>query len=97
MRVGHVPLVAYRRPGDPAVGGEVSDAIRRHAARGIPIRAVMLERLGPNVWHESPAQAMAVLEELEETAKLWRSASPRPEPLSEVQINELRRSFGARW
>jgi hypothetical protein len=31
----------------------------------------MLERLGPNVWHETPAAAMAVLEELEETAKLW--------------------------
>jgi ribulose-5-phosphate 4-epimerase/fuculose-1-phosphate aldolase len=31
----------------------------------------MLERLGPNVWHQTPAAAMAVLEELEETARLW--------------------------
>jgi len=30
----------------------------------------MLDRLGPNVWHESPAAACAVLEELEETARL---------------------------
>ena len=31
----------------------------------------MLERLGPMVWHNSPAAAMALLEELEETARLW--------------------------
>ena len=35
-----------------------------------PIRAVMLSRLGPNVWHQDLTQAMATLEELEETAKL---------------------------
>ncbi|HYF17612.1 MAG TPA: aldolase, partial [Ramlibacter sp.] len=60
-------------------------------------RAVMLERLGPNVWHDSPAQAMAVLEELEETARLMSLAPTPPAPLGEVQIEELRKSFGARW
>ena len=27
------------------------------AARGAPVCAVVFERLGPNVWHRSPAQA----------------------------------------
>jgi hypothetical protein len=57
----------------------------------------MLQRLGPNVWQDSPGSAMAVLEELEETARLAVLASPAPTPLSEEQIDELRRTFGARW
>ena len=97
MKVGHVPLIAYHRPGDAAVGELVSAAVARFAARGAPIRAVMLDRLGPNVWHESPASAMAVLEELEETAKLWLHAGRAAEPLAGLQIDELRRAFGARW
>jgi ribulose-5-phosphate 4-epimerase/fuculose-1-phosphate aldolase len=58
----------------------------------------MLTRLGPNVWHDTPAAAMAVLEELEETARLQQLAqAARPEPLNADQIDELRRTFGARW
>jgi ribulose-5-phosphate 4-epimerase/fuculose-1-phosphate aldolase len=97
MKVGHVPLIDYRRPGDPEAGTMVSSTIVRMRAKGSPIRAAMLDRLGPNVWHESPAAAMAVLEELEETARRWLSCTPRPEPLSEAQIDELRRQFGASW
>jgi len=55
----------------------------------------MLDRLGPNVWHRTPGQASAVLEELEETARLWLLT--RPSPLDEAQIDELRRQFGASW
>jgi ribulose-5-phosphate 4-epimerase/fuculose-1-phosphate aldolase len=97
MKVGHVPLVSYHRPGDPAVAELVAARIAAFAARGTPIRAVMLERLGPNVWHRTPAEAMAVLEELEETAKLWLLARPKPAPLNEAQIDSLRQAFGARW
>jgi ribulose-5-phosphate 4-epimerase/fuculose-1-phosphate aldolase len=97
MKVGRVPLVDYHRPGDPVVGDLVSEIITRTQQRGTPIRAVMLDRLGPNVWHSSPAQAMAVLEELEETARLWLMTTPRPVPLDEPAINELRRHFGAAW
>jgi len=97
MKVGHVPLLAYCRPGDPAVGDRVAAAIAAAAARGAPIRAVMLSRLGPNVWHETPAAAMAVLEELEETARLWLATTPGPLPLTAAQIDELRAAFGARW
>jgi ribulose-5-phosphate 4-epimerase/fuculose-1-phosphate aldolase len=97
MKVGHVPLIPYHRPGDPAVADLVAERIERFAARGTPIRAVMLERLGPNVWHAGPAEAMAVLEELEETARLWLMTDPRPAPLDDSRIDALRRHFGASW
>ncbi len=97
MKVGHVPLIEYRRPGDATTGEQVARVIGQMQAKGTPIRAAMLERLGPNVWHESPAEAMAVLEELEETARLWLSCTPKPEPLTGAQIDELRRQFGASW
>lgn len=97
MKVGHVPLIPYHRPGDAAVAELVAARIAAMVARGTPIRAVMLERLGPNVWHRTPAEASAVLEELEETARLWLLTSPRPQPLGEAQIDELRRAFGAVW
>jgi 3-dehydro-4-phosphotetronate decarboxylase len=71
MKVGHVPLVPYHRPGDPAVGEIVAQIIQRMQTKKKPIRAVMIDRLGPNVWHSSLMSAMAALEELEETARLW--------------------------
>jgi ribulose-5-phosphate 4-epimerase/fuculose-1-phosphate aldolase len=101
MKVGHVPLIPYHRPGDPAVARFVADRIALQHERGVPIRAVLLERLGPLVWHESPAAAMATLEELEETARLWlmsgAMSGTKPAPLSAAQIEELRATFGARW
>lgn len=98
MKVGHVPLIPYYRPGAPEAAELVAQAIERHGAAGTSIRAVMLERLGPNVWHETPGAAMAVLEELEETAKLHLlTGTAKPQPLSDEQIDELRRTFGARW
>ncbi len=97
MKVGHVPLISYRRPGDSGVGDEVAAAIEKYRVKGAPIRAVMLERLGPNVWHQTPAAAMAVLEELEETAKLWMIGGCRATALSDYALEELRQAFGARW
>ena len=43
----------------------------------------------------TPAQASAVLEELEETARLWMLT--RAMPLTPAQIEELRQAFGAGW
>ena len=97
MKVGRVPLVPYRRPGDPAVAQHVTALILAAQARGAPLRAVLLERLGPVVWHETPAAAMAVLEELEETARLWLMTEPKPAPLTQEQLTELRLQFGAVW
>ena len=97
MKVGHVPVIRYHRPGDPQAAHEVGQTITRYGEAGMPIRAVMLARLGPNVWHDSPAAAMATLEELEETARLMCLSADAPEPLTDLQINELRQTFGARW
>jgi 3-dehydro-4-phosphotetronate decarboxylase len=97
MKVGHVPVINYHRPGDPQAAEEVAQTITRYGEAGTPVRAVMLARLGPNVWHDSPVAAMATLEELEETARLMCMSTHAPEPLTDSQLNELRQTFGARW
>lgn len=94
MKVGHVPLVPYRVPGDATVADDVAALM---AASNTPLRAVMLERLGPTVWHDSPGSAMALLEELEETARLWLLTERRPTPLTDAQIDDLRARFNAPW
>ena len=95
MKVGHVPLVPYHRPGDPAVAERVTQLITSASEK--PIRAVMIERLGPNVWHQSLASAMATLEELEETAKLWLLSDRSVPALTEQQIDELISRFNLRY
>ena len=90
MKVGHVPLIPYHRPGDPAVAERVR-------ALAHDVRAVLLERLGPVVWGATVSQAAWALEELEETARLWLMTEPRPPALSDEQIAELREVFGAKW
>jgi len=97
MKVGHVPLIAYCRPGSPEMADRVAQAIEQARAAGRIVRAVLHDRLGPNVWHESPAAAMATLEELEETARLWLMSPARPQPLNATQLDELRQAFGASW
>jgi 3-dehydro-4-phosphotetronate decarboxylase len=96
MKVGHVPHIAYARPGAPSVVSAVERSITAHGQAGHPIRAVMLARLGPNVWHSNPESALAVLEELEETAGLVLRV-PQAQALSAPEIDELRAAFGARW
>jgi len=90
MKVGHVPLIPYRRPGDPEVAQQVA-ALASH------VRGVLLERLGPVVWHDSVSNAAFALEELEETAKLWLLMQRQVAPLPDDAIDELRRTFHARW
>jgi len=97
MKVGHVPVVDYHRPGAMEAAEAVAQTITKYGEQGTPIRAVMLARLGPNVWHHSPATTMAILEELEETAKLMHQATHPIAPLSSKQIQELRETFGAKW
>ena len=96
MKVGHVPITAYHLPGSPAAAQEVADLIAQYDMRGTPIRAVILPRLGPNVWHDTPAAAMATLEELEETARLML-LQPQTPALPEHHLQNLRDTFGARW
>lgn len=89
MKVGTIPLVPYQPPGDPLVGDEIAARLRQR-----PILGVLLERLGPVVWHRDLAAAGAMLEELEETAKLWLMLDPRPKPLGPGVVRELQRRFG---
>ena len=90
----HLHLVPDHRPEIHDLGDRPLEGVPRLA--GIPSR-LELERLGPNVWYDAPAAAMAVLEEIEETARLAWLARGAPRPLSETQIDELRRAFAARW
>jgi ribulose-5-phosphate 4-epimerase/fuculose-1-phosphate aldolase len=90
MKVGRIPLIRYRRPGDPQAAAEV-------AALAGQVRGALFERLGPVVWQRSVEQASHVLEELEETARLWLMTHPRPQPLDAAAIDELRTTFGARY
>ncbi|WEM00923.1 MULTISPECIES: 3-oxo-tetronate 4-phosphate decarboxylase [Delftia] len=90
MKVGRIPLIRYRRPGDPQAAAEV-------AALAGQVRGALFERLGPVVWERSVEQASHVLEELEETARLWLMTHPRPQPLDAAAIDELRTTFRARY
>ncbi len=96
MKVGHVPVINYHRPGAIAAAQEVEQLIKDYGERNTPIRAVMLPRLGPNVWSSTPFSAMALLEELEETAKI-ACLLPSATPLTDAQIQELRAAFNAIW
>ncbi len=96
MKVGHVPVLPYHRPGAPEVAGLAAEVISDYAKHNLILRAVMLSRLGPNVWHESPAAAMATLEELEETAKLML-LQPQIQGLPDQAIKQLREQFKASW
>ncbi|AZD29339.1 3-oxo-tetronate 4-phosphate decarboxylase [Pseudomonas chlororaphis] len=90
MKVGHIPLIGYQRPGSPKVAEQVAQLANR-------VRGVMLERLGPVVWESSVAKASYALEELEETARLWLMSNPKPAPLDQAALDELREAFGAHW
>ncbi|NVN12512.1 3-oxo-tetronate 4-phosphate decarboxylase [Nguyenibacter vanlangensis] len=90
MKVGRIPLIAYDRPGAPAVAERVG-------AVAAAVRGVMLERLGPVMWGASVTEAADALEELEETARLWLMTDPRPAPLGREQVAELCRTFGVEW
>jgi ribulose-5-phosphate 4-epimerase/fuculose-1-phosphate aldolase len=97
MKVGRVPLIDYKRPGDPIVVDWVEQKIDHYAQLGVPIRAVMLRALGPVVWHDSAAKAMATLEEMEESAKLSFLTNAAHQTLDADAIEELRDVFGAQW
>jgi ribulose-5-phosphate 4-epimerase/fuculose-1-phosphate aldolase len=90
MKVGRVPLIPYRRPGDP----EVADRVKHLAAW---VLAVMLERLGPVSWAPTVEQAAWAIEELEETARLWLMSNPRPQPLSAEALADLTAAFQISW
>ena len=83
MRVGHLPLVPYFRPGDLAL----AEAVRGFAGKH---HAVLLANHGPVVAGASLDAAAGAIEELEETARLYlllRGAKTRF--LTPAQVKEL--------
>jgi 3-dehydro-4-phosphotetronate decarboxylase len=91
MRVGRLPLIPYFRPGNEALGQEISKLAPKHAA-------VLLANHGPVVSAMDLNSAMYAAEELEETAKLMLLlAGHNIRALTETQIDELRKTFGAEW
>ncbi|HZS80886.1 MAG TPA: aldolase [Herbaspirillum sp.] len=90
MKVGHIPLISYHRPGDP----QVAERVEQLATK---VRGVLLERLGPVVWETSVSRAAYALEELEEAARLWHLAGGNVTPLDDAALQELREVFSARW
>lgn len=97
MKVGRVPVIAYGVPGAPEVADRVVATIERYAGQGLALRAVMLERLGPTVWHATPAAAMATLEELEETARLSVNVPGECRVLDARELDDLRAAFRVSW
>jgi ribulose-5-phosphate 4-epimerase/fuculose-1-phosphate aldolase len=89
MRVGAVALVPYNRPGDQSAGATISEIARRH-------RAVLLANHGPVTAGSDLAHAVAVAEELEETARLYFLLQGHAHRLLDAeQVGELRRVFGS--
>ena len=85
------------RPGDARVADHVGQLIDAYRARDLSLRAVMCDRLGPQVWGSDLIATMAVLEELEETARLWLRSDRQAQPLAEAAIEECRQYFKASW
>jgi len=91
MKAGRIPLIPYKRPGDPSVIEDVKPYVPL-------VRGVLLARIGPTFWHDSISNAAHALEEAEETAKLWfMTRGSRLPQLNETEILELQSTFSLKW
>lgn len=84
MRIGHLPLIPYYKPGDPRIVQELN-----HRAKDA--NAFLLANHGPVVTGKHLIDAVHNMEELEETARLMLLLADRPiRYLSESEIQELK-------
>ena len=87
MRVGRLPLVPYYPPGDESLAEAVRLAATKHSA-------VLLANHGPVVAGSSLDAAVAAIEELEETARLFLLLrGERTRFLSAEQVEALRARY----
>jgi 3-dehydro-4-phosphotetronate decarboxylase len=86
MRIPCLPVVPYLPPGDPELGAEVERRIAHTPA-------LLLRNHGSIAVGASLAEAAALAEEIEETARLFFILGERGQALSSDQIGELRRRF----
>lgn len=91
MRVGHLPVLPYFRPGSDAIG----EAIRALDGR---FRSVLLRNHGPVNAGASLEAAIGAAEELEETAKiLLLLGKDHLRHLSDTEILDLKTTFNLDW
>jgi ribulose-5-phosphate 4-epimerase/fuculose-1-phosphate aldolase len=87
MRIGRLPRVPYYRPGDPSLAQAVARLAREH-------HAVLLAHHGPVVSGPDLDTAVAGIEELEETAKLFLLLKgQKTRYLTEEQVAAIERDF----
>jgi ribulose-5-phosphate 4-epimerase/fuculose-1-phosphate aldolase len=86
MRVSALPVVPYLPPGDPGLAVEVEGL-----ARDTP--AMLMRNHGSIAIGSSLAEASALAEEIEETARLYLLLGDRAQPLTSDQVFGLRRRF----
>ncbi len=85
MRVGVLPVLPYRAPGDESLGPAAESAAAGH-------HALLLANHGPIVAGDDLASAADALEEIEETAKLYLLL--RGSAVSQVTDDEAQRLSG---
>ncbi len=84
MRVGRLPLVPYRPPGDDSLAVAVEALAGRH-------HAVLLANHGPVVAGTTLDNATYAVEELEETARIYLLLRNHPvDALTAEQVEDLR-------
>jgi ribulose-5-phosphate 4-epimerase/fuculose-1-phosphate aldolase len=86
MRVPILPVVPYLPPGDAGLATEVE-----RLARVTP--AMLMRNHGSIAIGATLAEASALAEEIEETARLFLMLGDRAQPLTPEQVLELRRRF----
>ena len=87
MKVGRLPLVPYFQPGDRALAEAVRAAAKDH-------HAMLLANHGPIIAGKSLEDAVLILEELEETAKIFfLIGDRRTSPLTCEAVEELEAAF----
>jgi ribulose-5-phosphate 4-epimerase/fuculose-1-phosphate aldolase len=86
MRVPALPVVPYLPPGDAGLAGEVE-----RLARSTP--AMLMRNHGSIAIGKTLAEASALAEEIEETARLYLLLGDRAQPLTFDQVAELRRRY----
>jgi len=84
-----LPVVPYLPPGDSGLAVEVE-----RLARETP--AMLMRNHGSIAIGSSLAEASALAEEIEETARLFLLLGDRAQPLTSEQVLELRRRFPAK-
>ena len=88
MRIGRLPLVPYRPPGDESLAFAVEALAGRH-------HAVLLANHGPVVAGTTLDDATYAIEELEETARLYLLLRNQAvDALTDEQVEDLRSRLG---